>query len=68
MDVLALCWTWWGIKVGAELVVYDVGSAEDNNTSFLSIGLDILIQLYLKEQPISLHMVPMSTINTKYGK
>ena len=51
-----------------ELVVYDVWFAEDDNTSSLSVSLDIFDRLYLKERPISLPMVPMSTINTKYGK
>ena len=68
MEVLSLYWTWWGIKVGVELVVYDVWFAENENTGFLSVGLDIFGRLYLKERPISLPMVPMSTINTKYGK
>ena len=68
MEVLSLCWTWWGIIVGVELVVYDIWFAEDDNTGFLSVGLDIFGRFYLKEWPISLPMVPMSTINTKYGK
>ena len=51
-----------------ELVVYDEWFAEDDNTGFLSVGLDIFYQLYLKERPIYLPMVPMSAINTKYGK
>ena len=68
MEVLYLCWTWWGIKVGVKLVVYDIWFAENDNTGFLSVGLDILGQLNLKEQPISLPMVSISTISTKYGK
>ena len=32
----------------------------------MSVGLDDLGRLYLKEWPISLIMVPISTINTKY--
>ena len=68
MEVLSLYWTWWGIKVGVELVVYDVWFAENDNTGFLSVGLDIFGRLYLKERPISLPMVPISTINRKYGK
>ena len=48
--------------------VYDVWFSEDDNTGFLSVGLDIFGRLYLKEQPISFPMVLMSTINTKYGK
>ena len=54
MEVMSLWWTWWGIKVGVELVVYDVWFAEDDNTGFLSVGLDIFVRLYLKERPIPL--------------
>ena len=68
MEVLYLCWSWWDIIVGVKLVVYDVWFAEDNITDLLSVGLDIFDQLYLKDQPISLPMVPMSAIITKYGK
>ena len=68
MEVLSLCWNWWGTKFGGELVVYDVWFAEDDNTGFLSVGLDIFVRLYLKERPISFTMFPMSNINTKYGK
>ena len=35
-------------KIGVELFVYDVWFAEDDNTSFLSVGLDIFDRLYLK--------------------
>ena len=68
MEVLSLCWSWWDITVGVEWVVYDVWFSEDDNTGLLSVGLDIFDQLYLKERPISLPMVPMSAINKKYGK
>ena len=68
MEVLSLCWSWRDIIVGVELVVYDVLFAEDDNTGFLSVGVDIFDWLYLKERPISLPMVPISAINTKYGK
>ena len=68
MEALSLCWSWWDIIVGVKLVVYDVWFAEDDNTGFLSVGLDDLGRLYLKERPISFPMVPMSTTNTKYGK
>ena len=68
MEVLSLCWSWWDIIVGVELVVYDIWFAEDDNTDFLRVGLDIFDSLYLKEWPIPSPMVPMSTINTKYGK
>ena len=50
------------------LLADDVWSAEDDKTGFLSVGVDIFDQLYLKEQPISLPMVPMSTIKLKYEK
>ena len=68
MEVLSLCWSLWDIIVGVELVVYDVCFSEDDNTGFLSVGLDIFDRLYLKERPISFPMVPMSTVNKKYGK
>ena len=41
MEVLSLCWGWYDIIVGVELVVYNVWFAEDDNTVFLSVGLDI---------------------------
>ena len=47
MEVLSLCWSWWDIIVGVEWVVYDVWFDEDDNTGFLSVGLDIFYQLYL---------------------
>ena len=68
MEVLSLCWNWCDIIVGVKLVVYDLWFAEYDNTGFLSVGLYIFDRLYLKERPISLPMVPISTITTKYGK
>ena len=62
IEVLSLFSSWYDIIVCVELVVYDVWCAEDDNTDFLSVGVDIFDQLYLKERPISLPMVPMSTI------
>ena len=47
MEVLSLCWSRWDIIVGVKLIVYDVWFAKDNNTGFLSVGLDIFDQLYL---------------------
>ena len=41
MEGLSLCWSWWDIIVGVGLVVYDVWFAEDGNTGFLSVGVDI---------------------------
>ena len=46
MEVLSLCWSWWDIIVGAELVVYDVWFAEEDKTVILSVGLDIFDRLY----------------------
>ena len=42
--VLSLCWSWYDIIVGVELVVYDVWFAEDDNTGFLSVRVDIFDQ------------------------
>ena len=41
MEVLSLCLSWWGIIFGVELVVYDAWFAEDDNTGFLGVGVDI---------------------------
>ena len=46
MEVLSLCWSWWDIIVGVELVVYDVWFSEDDNTDFLSVGVDIFDRWY----------------------
>ena len=64
--VLSLCWSWYDIIVCVELVLYDVWCSEDDNTGFLSVGVDIFYRLYLKERPLSFPMVPMSTINKIY--
>ena len=56
------------MKVCVKLLADDVWSAEEYKTGFLSIGVDIFDQLYLKEQPISLPMVTMSTIKWIYDK
>ena len=61
--VLSLFSSWDDIIVCDKLVVYDVWFSEDDNTGFLSVGVDNFDQLYLKERPISLPMVQMSTIN-----
>ena len=68
LEVLPLCWRGWNVIGGFEIVIHDVWFAEDDNTGFLSVVLDYLGRLYLKERPISLPMVPISTINKKYGK
>ena len=51
------------IIVGFKLLVYDVWSAEEDRIGFLSVAVDIFDQLYLKERPISLPTVKISTIN-----
>ena len=59
---------WDYIIVCDKLVVYDVWFAENDNTGFLSVGVDIFDWLYLKELPIYLPTVPKSTINQIYDK
>ena len=45
--VLSLCSSWYDIIFRVEVAVYDVWCAEDDNTGFLSVGVDIFDQLYL---------------------
>ena len=66
--VLSLFSSWDNIIVHVELVVYDIWFSEDDNTGFLSFGVDIFDRLFMKEQPISLPMVKMSTIKWIYDK
>ena len=68
MEVLSSFSSWDDIIVRVKLVVYDVWFAEDDNTGFLSVGMDIFDRLYLKERPISLPMVPMITIKQIYDR
>ena len=56
------------MDVRAELLADDVYAAEDNKTGFLTLGVDSFDQLYLKERPIYLPMVPMSTTKQKHEK
>ena len=65
---MSLLSRWDDMVVGIKLIADDVWSAEDYKTGFLSVGVDIFDWLYLKEQPISLPMVTMSTIKRKYDK
>ena len=60
--------SWDDIIVRVELVVYDVWFAEDDNTGFMSVGVGIFDILDLREWPISLPMVTMSTIKGIYDK
>ena len=44
IEVLSLFSSWYDIIVRVELVVYDVWFSEDDNTGFLSVGVDIFDQ------------------------
>ena len=65
---MSLLSSWYEMDVHFELLVDDVWAAEDDRTSLLSVGVDIFDRLYLKERPISLPMVQISTIKQKYDK
>ena len=65
---MSLLSSWDEMDVCVKLLADDVWAAEDNNTSFLSVGVDIFDQSYLKEQPISLPMVQISNIKQKSEK
>ena len=54
--------SWDDMIVLVKLLVYDVWFAEEDRIGFLTVGVDIFDWLYLKEGPISLPMVKMSTI------
>ena len=66
--VLSSFSSWDDIIVRDKLVVYDVWFAEDDNTGFLSVVVDIFDRLYLKERSNSLPVVTMSTIKLTYDK
>ena len=66
--VISLLSSWDEMDVRVKLLAYNVWAAEDDIIGFLSVGVDISDRLYLKERPISLHMVLISTINRKYKK
>ena len=61
--VLSSFINWDYIIVRVKLLVYDVWFVEHYKTGLLSVGVDIFDRLYLKERPISLPMVTMSSIN-----
>ena len=65
---MSLLSSWDEMDVCVELRADDVWSVEDDKTGFLNVGVDIFDQLYLKERPIYLPMVPMSTIKQNYYK
>ena len=56
------------MDVPFELLADNVWAAGDDKTCLLSDEVDILDQVFLKEWPISLPMVPMSTPKRKYDK
>ena len=66
--VLSSFSSWDEMKVCVKLLAYDVLVAEEDKTGFLSVGVDILDWLYLKERPISLPVATMSTIKQIYDK
>ena len=65
MEVMSFCWTWWGIKVGVKLVVYDVWFAENDNMGFLSVGLDDLVVYIWKNGQYPCPWCQKSDISTK---
>ena len=66
--VLSLLFSWYEMDVRVELLAYNSWADEDDKTGFLSVEVHIFDQLYLKELPISLPVVPMSNINRRYEK
>ena len=47
-EALPLCWRGWDVIGGFEIVIHDVWFAQDDNTGFLSVGLDFLIDYICK--------------------
>ena len=48
LEALPLCWQGCDVTGWFEIVIHDVWFAVDDNTGFLSVGLDYLGRLYLK--------------------
>ena len=65
---MSLLSSWDEMDVRVELLADDVWTDEDDKTGFLIVGVDISDRWYLKERPISLPMVQISTIKQKYEK
>ena len=59
--------SWDDMIVRVKLLVYGVWVDEEEKTGFLSVGVNIFDQLYLKKRPIYLTMVTMSTIKQIYA-
>ena len=66
--VLSLLSRWDEMDVRVKLLADDIWAAEEDKTCFFSVGVDILDQLYLKQQPISLPMVQISIIKLNYDE
>ena len=60
--------SWDEMDACVKLLADDVWSANDYNAGFFSVGVDISYGLYLKEWPISLTTIQISTIKRKYEK
>ena len=56
------------MKVRVKLLADDVWAAGEDKKGFLSVGVNISNQLYLKERPIYLPMATMSTTKRIYDK
>ena len=56
------------MNVYVKLLADCVWSSKEYKTGFLSVGVGIFDQLYLKQRPISLPTVTMINIKRKYDK
>ena len=66
--VISLLSSWDNMDVRVELLADYVWEAEDDITGSLSVEVHSFYQLYLKEWPIYLPMVQISTIKQKNEK
>ena len=66
--VITLLSSWDEMDVRVELLAGDIWASEYDKIGFLSVGVDIFDELYLKKRPISLPMVKISTIKQIYEK
>ena len=64
--VMSLLSSWDEMDVRVELIGDDVWAAEYYKTGFLIVRVDIFDLLHLKERPISLPLVQISTEKRKY--
>ena len=56
------------MKFCVKLLTDDVRAAEEDKTLFLSVGVDVFDRSYLKERPIFLPIMTMSTIKRIHDK